>query len=147
MINGLPKGYVYLASPYTHDDVYVREDRFLQAVKACAYALNEWRVNITNSIVFTHPILTRYPMPVEWEFWARYDGVIINLCEEVWVLCVPGYTHSMGLNSEVKLGRDSGKRIRYMIPTANGYELQDECPKEEDLYGKVFRGRLATETL
>ena len=121
MPTNYPKGYVYLASPYTHDDVYVREDRFLQAIRACAYALNTLRVNVTNSIVFTHPILIRYKMPVEWEFWAHYDGVVICTCEEVWVLCIPGFTQSKGLNSELRLARQLKKPIRYMIPDGAGY--------------------------
>lgn len=147
MINDLPKGLVYLASPYTHDDVYVREDRFLLSCKACAFAFNEWRLNITSAIVFTHPLLTRYTMPVEWEFWAHYDEKVIDTCEEVWVLCIPGFTHSVGTNSEIALAKAKGKRVRYMIPHEFGYDVSDECPKEENLYGKIMHGRLATETL
>lgn len=141
----LPLGVVYLASPYTHDDVYIREDRFLRSCRACAFAMNVWGVNITSAIVFTHPLVTRYTMPVEWEFWAKYDEVIIDTCEEVWVLCVPGFTHSVGANAEIKLAKEKGKRLRYMVPSDLGYVLLDKSPKEEELYGKVMHGRLADE--
>ena len=147
MAQDFPKGYVYLASPYTHEDVFVREDRFLQAIRACAYALNTLRVNITNSIVFSHPILTRYKMPVEWEFWASYDEVVIRQCEEVWVLCIPGFTHSKGLHSELRLARKLNKRVRYMIPDGHTYRIVNRKPKEDKLYGSIQRGRLATEEL
>jgi hypothetical protein len=149
----LPLGVIYLAAPYTHDDVYTREERFLLSCRACAFAMNVWGVNITSAIVFTHPLLTRYPMPVEWEFWAKYDETIIDTSDEVWVLCIPGYTNSVGTNAEIKLAKAKGKRLRYMVPKDRpdlalcGYELLNECPKEEELYGKVAHGRLAVEKL
>ena len=145
VIDKMPSGIVYLACPYTHADPYVREDRFLLSCKACAFAMKEWGINMTSAIVFTHPLVTRYPMPVEWEFWAKYDEVVINVCEELWVLCVPGFTNSVGTNAEIKIARDKGMRIRYMVPTETGFVVTEICPREENLYGKTMQGRLSEE--
>ena len=145
MVQDLPTGLVYLALPYTSNDVYIREDRFLKACHACAHAMNEWKTLIVSAIVHTHPLVVRYPMPVEWEFWAKYDEKLIGTCEELWVLCIPGYTNSVGTNAEIKIAKDKGIRIRYMVPTETGFVLTDISPREENLYGKVMHGRLADE--
>ena len=136
---------VYLSNPYTHEECLVREVRFLEVIKATAWLFNNLRLNIFSPIIITHPILVRYTMPVEWEFWAEYDTAVIAACAELWVLCTPGWTNSMGVHAERKIALDMGRRVRYMIPCANGekpYIITDVEPSEQELYGKVEPGRL-----
>ncbi len=139
--------YIYLASPYTHEDVLVREIRFLEAVRATAYILNKLHVNAFGTIVHSHPIATRYSMPVEWEFWADYDQAMISHSAEIWVVAIPGFTNSMGVQTELKIARKLGKQARWLIPIPNSadYTLTNIEPSEEVLYGKIEPGRLLKE--
>ncbi len=139
--------YVYLAGPYTHPDPLVREIRFLESCRATAYVINKLRINAFGTMVHSHPLVTRYPMPAEWEFWADYDTAMVGKALEVWVLCIPGYTNSMGVQTEVKLARKLEKPVRWMIPVPgeNLYIVTNEEPKEDELYGSIMEGRLLKE--
>jgi hypothetical protein len=137
---------IYLSSPYTHEDQFVREIRFLEACKATAWVINVLRLNAVGAMVHSHPLVTRYNLPVEWEFWANYDTAIIKAAREVWVLCSPGWTNSMGVTTECKIAREMGKKIRYMVPSNSGrmehYVVTTIEPDEEQLYGRIEPGRL-----
>lgn len=136
---------IYLASPYTHEDSYVREIRFLQSSRATAWIINTHRLNVFGAITHTQALVTRYQMPVQWEFWAEYDTAFISHAKEVWVLCIPGYTNSTGVTTERKLATAMGKKIRYVIPISDGaagYFIGEEDPGEAMLYGRVEPGRV-----
>ncbi len=139
--------YVYLAGPYTHEDPLVREARFLEAARATAYILNKLRINVFGVIVFSHSLATRHAMPVEWEFWADYDEAMISHAVELWVVAIPGFTNSMGVQTELKIARKLGKTVRWLIPIPNSadYTLTNIEPSEEALYGKIEAGRLLKE--
>lgn len=135
---------IYLSSPYTHDDPFVRSVRFLESARACAWILGKLRLVVFGAIAHSEAF-NHYKLPMEWEFWAEFDTVYINRCKEVWVLCIPGYTNSMGVNAEIKIARNLGRKIVYMIPNhneENDYTLVEEDPDEKKLYGKVEPGRL-----
>lgn len=136
---------VYLSSPYTHENVFVRNQRALEAARATAWIINNLRITVFGAIVHTEP-LTPYHMPMQWEFWAEFDTVYISRSKEVWVLCIPGYTNSMGVTTECKIARDLGRKIVYMVPKhlqgIDNYEFTDADPGEEKLYGKIEPGRL-----
>jgi len=138
-------GYVYLASPYTADSMLVRETRFIHNIHASAYLINTLKQHVFSPVVHCHPIVFRYELPQEWEFWSQYDEIMISNADELWVLCLPGYTNSMGVQTELKIAKKLGKRVRYLIPHEFGYDLTDDAPKEENLYGLVLPGRLVTE--
>jgi hypothetical protein len=139
--------YIYLAGPYTHEDTLVREIRFLEAVRATSHVINKLHINAFGTIVHSHPIATRYSMPVEWEFWADYDEALISHAVELWVIAIPGFTNSMGVQTELKIAQRLGKVVRWLIPIPDSqdYTLTSVEPSEEALYGKIEPGRLLKE--
>lgn len=139
--------YIYLASPYTSEDILVREVRFLEVVRAAAYVINKLRINAFAAIAFSHSLAVRYTMPCEWEFWADYDQAMISHAVELWVVAIPGFTNSMGVQTELKIAHRLGKQVRWLIPILNSqdYVLTDIEPMEYELYGKVEPGRLLKE--
>jgi Domain of unknown function (DUF1937) len=138
--------FIYLASPYTHPDNIVRETRFLEAVRAAACLFNQRQISNFSPVAYTHSIAVRYGLPAEWEFWADYDTTMISLAAELWVLCLPGYSQSMGVQTELKIARKLGKPIMWMVPWSDGfYCWYADDPIEETLYGKITEGRLASE--
>ena len=72
---------IYLASPYTHPDPRVHEARFDAACVAAA-ALVRARHVVFSPIVHGHP-LARFALPIEWEYWERFDREYLRRCDGV----------------------------------------------------------------
>jgi len=102
---------IYLASPYTHPDRDVREIRF-RAV--CAFAAEMMRQgrHVFSPIAHTHPIAA-HGLPGDWAFWESYDRDMIARCDEVAVLCLPGWEESKGVRAEIAIAVDLGLPVRY----------------------------------
>jgi len=131
---------VYLASPYTHLNHAVREARF---VEACFF--NGWVMNhqpgifFYSPIVHCHPISMRCELPGEWEFWASFDECLISRCQELWILCIPGWTKSTGVKAERKIAEKFGIPIRFVVlhpefPIDDKYRYEMTNTEPEDTY-------------
>lgn len=48
-----------------------------------------------------------------WETWERYDLTALGLCRELWVLELPGWRESTGVQAELAAARAQGLRIRH----------------------------------
>lgn len=107
-------GLIYLASPYTAEDEAVKEDRY-DAVCRCAANLIGQDYLIFSPIVHSHPLVP-HGLPSSWKFWKRYDTLMISLCDELWVLKLDGWIGSKGVQDEIKIAMDLGKRIRFVEP-------------------------------
>jgi hypothetical protein len=132
---------VYLASPYSHPDKTVEEERFIAACKACGWLMNNVK-DVTmfySPIAHTHPISVHCTLPGHWQFWSAADETMLSRCNAIWVLCIPGFTKSTGVNAERKIAAKFGLEVRFMIPAADGTYLVTEAePSEADLYGSVL---------
>lgn len=113
---------IYLASPYTHPDPAVRETRF-QA--ACRQAAEMFRCGIPvfSPIAYSHAIAA-HDLPLEWDFWARFDRAFLEVCAEVWVLTLDGWRESRGVQAEIELAHELGKPVVLVEPDA----LTDQTP-------------------
>ena len=102
--------YIYLASPYTHEDPEVREQRYLRVLKEAATLIQQGRV-VYSPIVHNHPIAELFVLPKNFTFWELYDKVMITACKEVHVLCMEGWMESVGVQAEIKFAQDTGKPV------------------------------------
>lgn len=107
---------LYIASPYSHPDPAVREQRLDAAYLAVATLLSAGHV-VFSPIVHSHP-LTRFGLPLEWEFWERVDRRFLETCDEVVVLMLPGWEASRGVLAEIAIAWELGKPVRYVEPDA-----------------------------
>jgi hypothetical protein len=105
---------VYLASPYSHPDPEVREERF-QAVARHAAKLMRDGVNVFSPISHTHPI-AQYDLPQGWEFWERYDRAMLGVCSRMIVLKLDGWKESKGVAAEIAIMQEQGKAVEYQEP-------------------------------
>lgn len=90
-------------------------------------------------ISHAHPISLRCKLPGEWEFWANFDECLISRCQELWILCIPGWTKSTGCKAERALAEKYHLPIRFVIMHPEyavddklRYEITDTEP--EDTY-------------
>jgi len=113
---------IYLASPYTHPDPAVREARFRAA---CRQAAEMFRcgISVFSPIAYSHAIAA-HDLPLEWDFWERFDRAFLETCDEVWVLTLDGWRESRGVQAEIVLARQMGKPVVLVEPDA----LTDQTP-------------------
>lgn len=102
----------YLASPYSHPDAAVREQRFRSVCCATAEMIRAGQL-IFSPIVHSHPLVD-YGMPAEWDFWQKHDREYLSRCDELLVLMLPGWRESVGVQAEIRMAEEMGKPIRYI---------------------------------
>jgi len=106
---------IYLASPYSHPDPEIREQRFQAACKFAAEMLRQG-IHVFSAIAHTHPIAL-YGLPKGWDFWEPYDRALMGLCDEIIVIRIEGWKESKGVAAEVEIAKAFGMPITYMDPT------------------------------
>jgi len=116
---------IYLASPYMHPDLRVRERRFKAACRQAAEMLR-CGVPVFLPIAYSHAIAL-HGLPLEWNFWERFDRAFLEACSEVWVLTLDGWRESRGVHAEIELALKLGKAVVYVEP-----EEQDTVPAAGD---------------
>lgn len=123
---------VYLASPLTHADPAVRLERTVAVARCGGWLMNNRPdVFFFSPITHAHPIAAECSLPYQWEFWAAIDECMISRCEEIWILCIPGFKKSTGVNAEREISLRLGLLCRFVIPQADGsYTVTDTEPED-----------------
>jgi hypothetical protein len=103
---------IYLASPYSHPDPLVRQVRFDAACRAAAKLIHAGQP-VFAPIIQGHP-LVRYGVPSDWTFWEPLAHDYLRRCDEVVVLTFDGWRESEGVQSEMAMAADFGKRVVWL---------------------------------
>jgi nucleoside 2-deoxyribosyltransferase len=103
---------IYLASPYSHPDLLVREARFAAACLATAELVRAGRP-VFSPIVQSHP-LAQLGLPTDWSFWKRIDEACLRRCDAVFVLTIDGWQQSVGVRAEIEIATAQGKPVHYL---------------------------------
>ena len=112
------KKMIYLASPHSHTSSSVRQDRYEEALKCASYFIErgEW---MFSPIVHSHNLMPHYSDNIcstirGWDFWKEFDTETIRRMDEVWVLKIPGWEESKGVQEEIKIAKEMGKVVRHV---------------------------------
>jgi nucleoside 2-deoxyribosyltransferase len=105
---------IYLASPYSHVDPAVREQRFTIATRVAAKLIRAGH-QVFSPISHSHPIASN-GVPTDWTFWKAFDRRMLEACDELIVLMLDGWRESRGVQAEINLAIKLGKPIRYVSP-------------------------------
>lgn len=123
--------YIYLASPYSADphNLHMQTERFV------AHCLREG-ITIFSPIVHCHELALRHDVPKDFAFWRDFNFAMLSPAKELWVLCLPGWKASAGVQGEIEQARQLKKQITY-IRALNGappsiVEIEKESAKETD---------------
>jgi hypothetical protein len=106
---------INLASPYSHSDPVVCEQRYRAACQTAAALLQAGHATIS-PIVHSHP-LVEHGLPTEWQSWQQVDRRFLVDCDDVVVLMLDGWRESVGVQAEMRIARELGKPIRFVEPT------------------------------
>ena len=106
---------IYLASPYTHDEMQVVAYRYNKTVAFVAANLSQHEF-IYSPIVYAHNIATAHKLPTNAEWWWSFNKTMIERCDVMWLLGLAGWDESKGVRQEVDFGHIIGKIILYKPP-------------------------------
>jgi hypothetical protein len=55
-------------------------------------------------------------LPTDWQFWEEYDIAFLEWCDEIWIIMLPGWKESNGVQSEIKVAKLLNKKRVYLEP-------------------------------
>jgi hypothetical protein len=104
--------FVYLASPYRHEDPQVMHRRFEQTLSAM---IHMWQIGYPAyaPIAYTHPIAVHVPTVRDQEYQV-FDDRILAIADELWVLKLDGWEQSQGVQHEILMAEKLNKHVRYV---------------------------------
>ena len=108
----------YLAGPYSHPSKVVRLQRVV-ALDAKAAQLMEEGYLVFSPISHSHPISEHCGVDSQdHDFWLRQDFWILELCDEMHILCLGGWRTSKGVDAEIVKANELG------IPIVHHYYIR-----------------------
>ncbi len=111
----MAKKLIYLASPYSNRNPFVRLSRF-QAVCDAVAEMMHAGIMVYSPIAHTHSIAAHGGLPKGYEFWREFDERLIRACDELWVLKLEGWEKSHGTLEELTYARKCGKACAHIEP-------------------------------
>lgn len=105
--------FIYIASPYTHKDPWIREERYLRASRVLTQYLRDKRWAYS-PIVHCHELAKVDALPHDAEFWREYDFAMLATAAELHVLRIEGWEDSLGVRAEIDEATRLGKRIWFI---------------------------------
>lgn len=106
---------IYLASPYSHPDPLVREQRF-RSVCEEAGRLTQEGILVYSPIAHNHPVSEFFELPGDWGFWKPICEAMLRRCDELWVLDIPGVSESKGVRHELQFAIRRQMPVYYKKP-------------------------------
>lgn len=106
---------IYLASPYTHPDPDVQEQRYAEIAKAAAQFIKQGHC-VYSPIAHWHKIAElaiAAGNPITHDEFLHVDEQFILCCSEVWVVKLPGWGDSKGVMREIHFAIEKDIEIRY----------------------------------
>ena len=112
---------IYLGSAYSHPDPAIREQRFQIACRVTAALLRAGHLTIS-PIAHSH-VLVEHGLPTDWIFWEKFDRQLLERCDELLVLTLPGWQESVGVQAEIRIATELNIPIRYLDPDSDLHSL------------------------
>ncbi len=117
---------VYLSAPYTTGPDPV-EKRQADIDRATAFLMQHAGVYVFSPITYEKPLKDVYGENMSWEFWGPKDAEMVSRCDELWVLCLPNWENSRGVNYEINEAKKFGKPIHYLTPGAREWNALENA--------------------
>jgi len=90
----------YVAAPFNDPDENVMKSRMKISTNYMAKLLSEGK-HVVSPLLLEPLLYLEYKMPTEYLFWKRYCDDLINVSDELIVICLPGWTKSQGVTAEI----------------------------------------------
>lgn len=114
----------YLGCPYSCEDPAEKEWRYKQVTLAASWLTAERGLTVFSPITHSHPMHTLGGCDGDWKCWERIDREYLAVSKELIVLLLEGWDKSVGLFAEIKIAKEAGLLVRYLLPLIDsGYVL------------------------
>ena len=122
---------IYLACPYSHDNMGIREWRYKRVTEAAAILVFTRKIPVYSPITQTHPMdvhrilhMPDVKLGDEHDFWLNmFDFPFLRTCSNLAVLMLPGWEESKGVSMELKEAKWLGLEIEYLEPLYTEFGL------------------------
>lgn len=111
---------IYVASVYSLDakgnsghDIALREKRYDYVVERVGKWMESGTIGLFSPIAHCHVPANRGHLPKDYTFWQENDRHMIERCDEIWVLMMPGWERSVGVKDEIAYGSAINKKVVY----------------------------------
>jgi hypothetical protein len=101
---------IYVASPYSHDNPAIMEERYHLALIACARLISLGAV-VYSPIVHGHAIAQTGAIATDFKTWEKQCLTMLDKADVLLVLMLSGWTQSVGVNAEINHFRPTGKLV------------------------------------
>jgi hypothetical protein len=91
---------IYLASPYSADP----EHNYQLALEAAARIVADGHI-LYSPIVHGHLLHLVADLPQDFAFWQRHNFGMLRKASELWVLDIPGWQTSTGVQAEIEFAK------------------------------------------
>lgn len=105
--------FTYIASPYSHEDAAIREERFNNVSKFTAMLVKSG-VIAYSPIAHSHPLAVKYNIRGDFGFWAHQNYGMLSKASNMIVLCLDGWKDSKGVQAEIAFAEQCGIDIEYV---------------------------------
>ena len=112
---------IYIASPYTHKNKKVMQQRYEEVVALCAYLAKEGH-SVYSPIAHWHLIAEKYDLPKDDAWWRILDEDMIIVAKQLWVLMLEGWRTSRGVKREILFAKNNTIRVKYIQIRKGGYK-------------------------
>ena len=107
---------IYVASPYTHPDRNVREQRYHDVMRFIAEHQTEYDQMLYSPIVHYHDMAVFHDLPTNWEWWWDKNKQMMDLASAVLELRIDGWETSKGMQAEIKYAEETEMEHIVVIP-------------------------------
>ena len=97
---------IYLAGPYSADP-----ERLYHVHLDCVAHLFTQGCLVFSPIVHCHDAATKHSLPTDFLFWFAYNKAMLARCDQLYVIDVPGWQESKGVEGEITMARSSNKPV------------------------------------
>lgn len=112
---------IYLGTPYSHENQAIMYFRYAVNKEMTAMFLKEGKF-VYSPIVHNYDIAREFNFPTGFEPWKEFDLHMVDLSHTVYVLTLPGWERSVGLQAEMEYAIKKKKWIVYVTPKGSVYE-------------------------
>lgn len=106
----------FLSAPYSHDNPAVRHARYKVMQEAAAVLALEG-VHIYSPICAWHEAAQEHDLPTDAVWWKKYNFDAMNRCDGYYLLALPGWEESVGVQMESGWadGKEKFSKV-FMVP-------------------------------
>lgn len=113
MINDL----IYLASPYTHPSVVLRQSRAMRIAQVAAQLVKKG-LFVYSPVLHGHEI-DKWGDDIPYQYWIDLGLKMLNRCDSLYVVLLPGWKDSKGIQKEVDFAIQMQKPVYYYAPVTD----------------------------